>query len=243
MYEDAENPVAIYNNEKALGFFSSQISKSISNGVKILVADNANCGSCSAGLHSIGILCDGDVVPCLSMRSWVDINSVVVGNILGEDWQEPGSPLDESAFKQYKENPLKYIWEKRFDKYRFESFKCCKDHCKNKCVEIKIIDKTTVPTKTVEDLWEKNEPKIPDSFPKVVLYGVFPGTVRVYGVVQPERTYVYACPGNWQDNSSIYAVNMSPPTCNDVNDVNIDKTTTDYDDTKDKDKDKDKDND
>lgn len=211
MYQDQNNPLAIYNNEKALKFFSKQISESICNGVKILIADNANCGGCGAGLHSIGMLYNGDVVPCLSMRSWVDIKDVVVGNILEEDWLI--DPLDKTAELKYKENPLKYIWENRFNKYRFESFKCCKDHCGNKRIEINLIEKKQKKSNNFEeelDIFKKTEPIFPPPY-RVVLYGVTPGNVKVYGVTYPEGTYIYACPGDWQDGTTaIYAVKTPP---------------------------------
>jgi len=206
MYNNVnENQLAIYNNEKALAFFSSQISKSIANGIRVVVADNANCGGCGAGLHSIGILYNGDVVPCLSMRSWLDIKDVVVGNILG----------NEVCSDQFKENPLKYIWENRFNKYRFESFKCCKDHCGNKCVEIKLVKNKQKKNNAFEeelDLIPKTEPSYPPY--RVILYGVTPGIVRVYGVVYPDQgTYMYACPGNWRETTSVYSVATPPSTC------------------------------
>jgi MoaA/NifB/PqqE/SkfB family radical SAM enzyme len=205
MYEDENNISAIYNNPKALNFFSEKIYNSISRGIKIVVADNANCGNCSAGMYSIGILWNGDVVPCLSMRSWLNVDQVVVGNI-----------LDDPDKEKIKGDPLKYIWQNRFDKYRFESFKCCKDHCKNKCVEINKNKSTKKQSKTWD--WEK-------SGIIRILYGVFPSeNVKVYGVVCPEYeypkknqdgVYMYAVPGSWGTTTSVYSVKIPPSSCED----------------------------
>jgi len=199
MYKDPNDPLALYNNEKALAFFSSQVSNSLANGLRVLIADNANCGSCGAGLNSIGILYNGDVVPCLSMRSWMDIKDAVVGNILKEDWKENGYVTHEK-YETYEENPLKYIWKNRFNKYRFESFECCKDKCKNKCVEIKIVgnklsEDFDILKKELNKWKKKDEPFVP---PRITLYGVCPVPVQVYGVPYPEGTFVYACPGDWK---------------------------------------------
>lgn len=249
IYKDSNDPLAIYNNDKALAFFSSQISKSIADGVKILIADNANCGNCGAGMHSIGILFNGDIVPCLSMRSWLEINSVIVGNILNEKNSQKNKDVNygyktDKGYNDYKENPLKYIWENRFDKYRFSSFECCKDKCKNKCVEIKSVNKS-IPIEKIPkdpDLWEKI-PKMPPC-PPTIVYGVFPRPPRVllYGIGWQEGTYVYACPGGWDNGTiQVYAVNMPSSTCE--TETNIDTKTTTGNDKKDDDEIKNKDSD
>ena len=116
MYNDKESTDAIYNNEDALKHLYDKIQMAMNQKVKIVLADDMNNGDCSAGMKSIGILSNGDVVPCLSMRSWVtDIQDVVQGNVT--------------------ETPLGFIWEREFKDQRFHSCKCCKDHCKNKVFE------------------------------------------------------------------------------------------------------------
>ena len=108
----------IYESDLATKAFFDQVRKAIDEGVKVIPADNMNGGDCSAGINSLGILADGDVIPCLSMRSWIDdITEVVQGNIL--------------EFST--ENTLKDIWEVEFKKQRFGNFYCCKDDCKHKC--------------------------------------------------------------------------------------------------------------
>jgi len=193
MYKDVDNPLALYNNEKALYFFSEKVSQSLGDKVKILIADNANCGNCGAGFNSIGILYNGDIVPCLSMRSWADIKDVVVGNILGEDWNKPSVHSEDKI-------ELQYIWEKRFNDYRFESFKCCKDHCKNKCVTIFVKEAKSIFEDELNKLKDKEEKNKHEKIcppPRVMLYGVQP------------YTYVYACPSDWNNTVSVYAVSTS----------------------------------
>jgi MoaA/NifB/PqqE/SkfB family radical SAM enzyme len=105
MYKDS-NEQAIYQNQEAKKYLFDQI-KDV-NSPRIIVADNmVPEASCHAGMHSMGILANGDVVPCLSMRSWED-NTKIIGNLYEES--------------------LKDIWVKRFSEMRCSSFKCCKDH-------------------------------------------------------------------------------------------------------------------
>lgn len=111
MYKDATDPNALYNsgNSQSKELLEQLLSKAAED-VNIVLADNANGGGCSAGVSSLGILYNGDIVPCLSMRSWhPDLGATVQGNI-----------FDAS---------LKTFWEQRFVEYRFEDSICCKDHC------------------------------------------------------------------------------------------------------------------
>lgn len=112
------NDNAIYESELATTEFFNKIGKinyTPSKYNKVILADNINAGKCTAGIHSLGILDNGDVVPCLSMRAWDDIYQQVQGNILCSNF----------------ENPLKHIWENEFRAQRFSKFKCCQDHCNN----------------------------------------------------------------------------------------------------------------
>ncbi len=200
VFKESEKTLALYENQPSLDFFFTKIKKSIENGVKIVLADNMNTGNCGAGLCSLGILYTGDIVPCLSMRSWVeDINSLIVGNILG----------NEGCSDNFKNNPLKYIWENRFNKYRFECFKCCKDHCKNKAFNL-YKDKSSLEdlfkiVRVEEDESIKNWPSRP--FPGTgIMYGCTPNVVQVYAVITDphEGTYMYACPApkQWYTTST-----------------------------------------
>jgi len=103
-----QNP--IYKNEGALKHFFGKLDVSCKKGKKVVPADNMNSGTCGAGRCSIGLLADGTVTPCLSMRSW----------------KEP--PPD---FGNILKKKLRDIWVKGFHEYRFGTFKCCKDYCNN----------------------------------------------------------------------------------------------------------------
>jgi len=175
-----KNELALYDNEESLNFLQKKINTSMSSCSKIILADNMNDGSCSAGLFSCGILCNGDVVPCLSMRSWVDdINAVSQGNLFRE--------------KLY-DNPLKKIWESGFKHYRNECFECCKDHCKNKTIkfcmpEIDWSKETLFPSEKKDGMHEL--PKAPKRNDQIVmLYGISPNIVTVYAVV-PNQILMY----------------------------------------------------
>lgn len=100
----------LYNNESACKYMFGRIESSMRRGTKIILADNINEGKCSAGIESLGVLNNGDVVPCLSMRSWdKDIKKKIQGNLLKDN--------------------LKDIWEEKFKENRFGNFVCCKDIC------------------------------------------------------------------------------------------------------------------
>src|ERR1035437_55000 len=118
-YADEDNLAALYSkgNEDAFNFLQDKINESIKNNVKIIISDNASDGLCGAGRVACGILSNGDVIGCLSMRSWMqhsEMNEISEGNVLTTS--------------------LKDIWESGFGRYRFNEFKCCKDHCRNKCI-------------------------------------------------------------------------------------------------------------
>ncbi len=162
----------IFNNEGALKHFSDLVNKSIEKGVKITLADNMNECNCGAGISSLGILYNGDIVPCLSMRSWKDgIEKEVQGNIL--------------------ETSLKLIWTEGFYQYRFDQFECCKDFCKNKVVKIEKIEKNEYDKifEEIQSIKIKNPPKI--EYPNITMYGVQPYGTIVYGV-QQTQTIMYA---------------------------------------------------
>jgi len=201
IYKDSNNPLAIYNNKNALLTLSEYVLQSISDGVKVLVADNASCGRCTARTNSIGLSHTGDVVPCLSMRSWVEnIQDVVVGNLLDD------------AIKDV--NSLESIWLHNFNKYRFNNYICCKDICKNKIIDLNMQIKISV--KTPNDLKKlSQEQPYENHDERVKTYPASPVPYRVvlYGCPSdyPDGTYVYACPSRYDYTISVYAV-ASPST-------------------------------
>lgn len=179
IYRDQDNPLAIYNNDPAYEHLNELISNSLKD-TKIILADNLNDGKCGAGSCSIGILANGDVVPCLSMRSWNDDKDIVQGNII--------------------ETPLEDIWKNKFQNYRFCEFNCCKDWCKNKAF-VQVVhakkDKKEFPAIMIKDI-DKDidiDPTGPQpEMPPVYVYGVIDRprpNVTLYGVGGPNITQVY----------------------------------------------------
>ena len=179
VYNDPNDELALYNNDKAFEFFKQKVSNVLNDKkINIYISDNMNDSPCGAGRVSIGILSDGHVVPCLSMRSWVkNVKEVSQGNLL----LKVNSVIP----------ALQQIWEGQFQDYRFREFKCCKDHCKNKCV-------ASIIGKVEEGEKEVITPFIPNvNEPNFVYYAVAPN--------QP--TYVYAVrPNDYNPVITMYAV-------------------------------------
>lgn len=162
MYKE-DNQNAIYDSSYGLEKFKKLVGKSFKKEVNIVLGDNMNSSYCGAGTSSIGITYNGDVIPCLSMRSWnKNIKNLIKGNLLIES--------------------LKSIWSTAFNDYRFSEFKCCKDVCNNIIIECNrnnnneknIIDE-------IKRISYPFEPVIPNN-PHVYLYGVHNPQVIMYGV-------------------------------------------------------------
>jgi len=169
-YKEPDHPLAIYNNDQALEYLFDKIRETNMgcdvNNPTVIVADDMNSGPCGAGKSSCGILSNGDVVGCLSMRSWEEPLQIV-GNVLNR--------------------PLKDLWENEFRQYRFCSYKSCKDHCKNKVYNPqKRVWPELVPSEIVGVDPNSNLYPYPES-PQVVMYAVTPdyGHVSVYAVTVP----------------------------------------------------------
>ena len=116
IYGDLNSSLALYRQDVALQKLNSSLSE-IAETHNICIENNANCEYCTAGIHSLGLLYDGSVVPCLSMRFWCVVRKEMQGNILYEK--------------------LKDIWYKKFEKQRFTDWFCCKNQCKNKIIDIR----------------------------------------------------------------------------------------------------------
>lgn len=177
MYK-GDNELAVYQNEEAKTYLANQIQKSKAT---IIPADNMNQGGCSAGLHSVGILANGDVVPCLSMRSWTD------------DLQRKGNLLNETLYD---------VWVAGFAHFRCNEFECCKDitNCLNKNKEIYMELPSSLPQvlKPVPPLPRHNENmtfmygvKLPDYSPSIEPQD-WSKMVMAYAVNMPKNTIVYA---------------------------------------------------
>lgn len=151
----------------------------------MVIADNANNACCCAGINSLGLLYDGSVVPCLSMRSWVDkIEDQIQGNLLISE--------------------LKTIWMQRFQKQRFEDTLCCKDYCRHAKINprpvsplaapIPVSPPYTVPNPLVEKHIPSPpiSPYTPPQGYQITVYAVaqpfdVTGAVQLYGVSASER--------------------------------------------------------
>jgi len=178
IYKNKDDERALYNNDDAKKHLEEKISNSLSSYIptKIIFADNMNNSPCGAGLCSIGITSNGDIVPCLSMRSWAS-DMDIQGNIL--------------------ETNLQSIWEEKFIKQRFCEFECCKDYCKNKVLKIKVNKDEIVrqnPNGTVTTEENPFEREFPIEEPNIMIYGVYPDRqTLVYGVgTGARRVIVYA---------------------------------------------------
>ena len=174
VYKDRENQLAIYNNDEALEQLKKKVIKSIKEGIKVIISDNANTSPCGAGTSSIGILDDGTIVPCLSMRAWASV----------EEYQK----LEEERYNIL-DRSLKDIWETEFEQQRFGCFECCKDACKNKILFDCIITEykpESKPNIIEEDIWKIVEDKKEEweRTGRTIIYGVIPGSspVMMYGV-------------------------------------------------------------
>lgn len=152
---DGDNENAIYQNAVAKEFLFKLISEA--NYKNLIIADNMNQGRCGAGKNALGILANGDVIPCLSMRSW-EQNHNIIGNMLDQDLED--------------------IWVNRFARFRCSEFKCCKDV--TKCIPASIQTLTTNVQKVEPVKWIHDLPRPVDN--AVFVYGVQPSQVVVYAV-------------------------------------------------------------
>jgi MoaA/NifB/PqqE/SkfB family radical SAM enzyme len=152
-------------NEDAKHYLEKKVLSSMREHVKVLLSDNLTDSPCSAGTNSLGILSNGDVVGCLSMRSWRELNDGdhIEGNLLRDS--------------------LEKIWMESFQAYRFQEFECCKDACEN-CV---LIDPTKLEIEEKLKDWKPMNPLYPQvspSWPNTKQWprGPKKETVYVYGV-------------------------------------------------------------
>lgn len=196
---DKPNELALYENDGALAFLNKKIKEA--QGARIIVADNANSFACTAGLNSCGILSDGSVVPCLSMRCWSeDISKEIQGNIL--------------------QTPLETIWKEKFSEQRFSTFKCCKDHCSRKCIELKSENDSLT---DYEKAIKKLKPFNPEQ-PIAIFYGVFPADefgklkpkpryspgIQMYAVGS-SGTFIYGVPDRFDSSGCLYCNQPKEP--------------------------------
>jgi len=152
--------------------------------VDYVFADNLQQNhDCHAGMSSCGVLYNGDVVACLSERSWNN-NMKTYGNLMGN-------------------NTLDEIWRTGFRDQRFGECNGCRDcftyYEDNEEDDIPDIGFFRVESKKPQitiDEWDKKDAPIykwdkkdaPIS-PNIVLYGLPPKDTYVYGVSRPFDQY------------------------------------------------------
>lgn len=173
-----QNELAIYQSDNAVKALSDKIFEAQNENVSIVLADNMTSSPCTAGKYSIGILDNGQVVPCLSMRSWA---------------KEPYFDLNNTkAYPDLLETDasLEAIWINGFKEQRFCEFICCKDVCFNKAIGVNLkkskeLNYSLEELKVDDDSFKIPYPNYPsrDNQPIVLMYGI-----------QTEPTCVYACP-------------------------------------------------
>jgi sulfatase maturation enzyme AslB (radical SAM superfamily) len=157
MYKDMEAKGGLWNHPIALKQLN--VALGTIDHLKMVIADNGNSGACAAGINSIGLLANGDIVPCLSYRAWVDdIALEVESNIL--------------------KTPLKDVWFTKFQSQRFEDYKCCKDVCAKKLI------KPVAPVRTLDEMSPVKFPWVPPfPFPNITeIDPVQAYAVTAYGV-------------------------------------------------------------
>lgn len=173
MFFNDDDERAMYRDARSVEYLRKAIIEALQQGMNIILADNLNSGPCGAGMRSVGILENGDVIPCLSMRSWCKMDdSLIQGNLFEES--------------------LQVIWEDKFQDYRFHEFKCCKDAC-NAPLNIKdedliIPDKEKTFAELGKELMDgfrspdTIQPKRGPIWDKTLVYGVGRTNVMAYAV-------------------------------------------------------------
>lgn len=137
-----------------------------------ILADNLQLyHQCQAGIRGCSITYKGEIIPCLSERSWK------------KDLRVQGKITDRDS--------LHKIWENSFKDLRFKKGKCCRD-----CIAYPgIDDRSTESSEMIKKIERLSKglpsPSIP-SVPSVLMYGVGspdPGTVFVYGTAEPFKPF------------------------------------------------------
>lgn len=159
MFKDRDTIFSVYNNEEGLEYLFEHIDRSFEKGLNLSISDNMNRGKCTAASNSMGILSNGDVIPCLSMRCWNMDKVTIFGNLINDD--------------------LKTIWEgDKISKWRCNEFECCKDICdapydrKKKRLKEEPFIKTPEETVSIPSLTPYKPFIYPESAPIVMMYGV-----------------------------------------------------------------------
>jgi hypothetical protein len=175
---------------EGIGFLREKIANKKRAGFKIVEADNLQeCHDCMAGMRSFSITHRGNVIACLSERSYGDD-----GNVYGT------LPRDN----------IKEIWENEFKDCRFECRKCCRDHI----TYPQIVKKEKNPAQDFLDEMQKvvEEQKIEPVQP-IRISPMQPWkrmTPMLYGVAKPPQIVMYGV--HYEPQITAYAVVTVDPT-------------------------------
>lgn len=179
VYQDDNNLLALYHPDNEIAFEQLQ-NKVKGSSAKIILSDNIRDDMpCGAGFTSVGITYNGFVIPCLSMRSWRDIELLCTAGF----------------YKNLFTTPFEEIWRTSFIEERFYEFMCCKDACLNKTLKVKSFEKKifekplVVETKVEEGEEEKDVAKFFKEAMRRPEIPFNPGAVVMYAVVSPHRDY------------------------------------------------------
>lgn len=148
------------------------------NFIRVVRADNFNCGECHAGITCCSITWNGDVIPCLSYRAWKS------------DIMSQGNVFKKSLSKIWK-NEFKFFRNRQF-------FPCCKNISGIKEIENK--NKQKYP----EDVFPHEPDKNLPQQDKVFVYGVVQppapnyNQIMTYGVADNR--------GGYDDTLIVYGV-------------------------------------
>lgn len=125
-----DRSITVFDKSKALEMLNQGLGKH--NLQHLVIADNANSCECSAGINSLGILYNGLVVPCLSMRTWCkELSAQVQGNLAkGDD--------------------LETLWMTGFKNSRFSDCSCCKHFCSKSVIKPTAFESVLTTPFTVE---------------------------------------------------------------------------------------------
>lgn len=176
-------------NSEGIKYLWDKIEKERTDNFTIVLADNLQSEhECTAGIASCGISYKGEIIGCLSERSW---NSGNFRNIYGLILEG--------------KNDLKNIWEKEFKDCRFSDRCSCRSKIEYPKI-IKRIDPINTKFKEIDINKRAFEPLEFPNQPRVVAYGVIPNQTLVYGVSSPS-IMAYAVWTDWTDQGTNTSLN------------------------------------
>ena len=164
-------------------FLREKLSKIVPDGdFAIVLADNLQCKHrCMAGMSSCGITHNGDVLACLSERSYGDYKSY--GNLVKESLED--------------------IWENKFKDIRFKcTRKCCRDFIEYPEEKLEIPQLPSIIIAPMNQFPPINVPNSPRIQPQVTLYGCSEPQVFAYAVYKNPSWSKGDSPNLWDNDNT-----------------------------------------